>query len=412
MKKTIITLSTVAIIGFGSPLFSNNVHAETKADLQAKQEQIQEERAQVKANLSDAESKIADILIDLGGLEDEIKRVNEAIKENEKMMEQAETDITDTQSEIDSLEEEIVVLEEAIEKRYNILKDRVVSYQKSGGSINYLEVIFGSESFGDFISRVTAVNKITESDTNLMEQQEADKAEVEEKQNDLLVKLDELTEMKVELEGMLALINDQKEQTESKMDELNDKKEEFVALKDELNMEDSKLASLEADVKQSLSALTEPARNTQVASSSDSSGGELTTLSESSSSSSAPASGNLSTIINAGYAHLGTPYVWAGKGPGGFDCSGFVSWAFAQGGISIPSSTSGLQGVGSKVSYSDAKPGDIVFFNTYKTNGHVGIYLGGGKFIGAQNSTGLAVADMNSGYWNDHFAGHVRRVAK
>ncbi|MYL59432.1 peptidase, partial [Virgibacillus halodenitrificans] len=70
----------------------------------------------------------------------------------------------------------------------------------------------------------------------------------------------------------------------------------------------------------------------------------------------------------------------------------------------------GLSGVGSKVSYSNAQPGDLVFFNTYKTNGHVGIYLGGGRFIGSQSSTGVAVANMNSGYWNQKFSGHVRRV--
>jgi len=51
----------------------------------------------------------------------------------------------------------------------------------------------------------------------------------------------------------------------------------------------------------------------------------------------------------------------------------------------------------------------MVFFNTYKTNGHVGIYLGGGRFLGAQDS-GLDVADMNSGYWKNHFTGHVRRI--
>ncbi|WBX82263.1 hypothetical protein PD280_12865 [Virgibacillus salarius] len=38
------------------------------------------------------------------------------------------------------------------------------------------------------------------------------------------------------------------------------------------------------------------------------------------------------------------------------------------------------------------------------------MYVGGGKFIGAQNSTGLAVADMSTGYWKNHFKGHVRRV--
>lgn len=115
----------------------------------------------------------------------------------------------------------------------------------------------------------------------------------------------------------------------------------------------------------------------------------------------------MSAVINAGFAHIGTPYTWGGKTPSGFDCSGFVAWAFAQGGYSVPSYTGGLAGIGTQVSYSEAQPGDLVFFNG---NSHVGIYLGGGKFIGAQNSTGLDVANMNSGYWADAFEGHVRRV--
>ena len=69
-----------------------------------------------------------------------------------------------------------------------------------------------------------------------------------------------------------------------------------------------------------------------------------------------------------------------------------------------------MKNAGRKVSTSEMRPGDLVFFNTYKTDGHVGIYLGGGKFIGSQSSTGVAVANMSSGYWADHFAGKVVRI--
>lgn len=55
--------------------------------------------------------------------------------------------------------------------------------------------------------------------------------------------------------------------------------------------------------------------------------------------------------------------------------------------------------------------GDLVFFDTYKKNGHVGIYVGNGKFIGSQSSTGVAIADMSSGYYKKHFNGVVRRVS-
>lgn len=53
----------------------------------------------------------------------------------------------------------------------------------------------------------------------------------------------------------------------------------------------------------------------------------------------------------------------------------------------------------------------MVFFDTYKKDGHVGIYVGNGKFIGAQSSTGVATVDMTKGYWKNNFSGHVRRVA-
>ncbi|MFC4023761.1 NlpC/P60 family protein [Oceanobacillus longus] len=412
MKKTLMTLTTVAVVGLGSTLFTVTTQAESVQELENKQTEIQEQREALKANLSEAEGQIADVLIDLEDLNKEIDKVTNALEQNQKQLDDTKVHISEKENEVALLEEEIAALEETIEKRYDILKERAVSYQQSGGEISYLEVIFGSKSFNEFISRVSAVNKITESDSALMKSQEEDKNAVEEKQTAVLAKLDELKDTELELNGIVALIKDQKAENESKKEELKNKETELLAMQEELQIEDARFASLEKDVDASLRAALEPAPDVAVASASvntdDSS--DLTTLSKETSTRTNAGSGNISTAMNAGFSYLGTPYVWGGKTPSGFDCSGFVSWAFAQAGISIPSSTSGLAGTGTKVSASNMQPGDIVFFNTYKTNGHVGIYLGGGKFIGAQNSTGLAVADMSSGYWADHFSGHVRSV--
>ncbi|MGJ9457537.1 NlpC/P60 family protein [Oceanobacillus sp. CF4.6] len=412
MKKTLMTLTTVAVVGLGSTLFTVTTQAESVQKLENKQTEIEEQREAIKSNLSEAESQIADVLIDLEDLNKEIDKVTNALEQNQKQLNDTKVHISEKEDEVVQLEEEIVALEEIIEKRYDILKERAVSYQQSGGEISYLEVIFGSKSFNEFISRVSAVNKITESDTALMKRQEEDKNAVEEKQTAVLAKLDELKDTELEINGIVALIKDQKAENESKKEELKNKETELLAMQEELQIEDARFASLEKDIDASLRAALEPAPDVAVASASvntdDSS--DLTTLSKETSTRTNTGSGSISTAMNAGFSYLGTPYVWGGKTPSGFDCSGFVSWAFAQAGISIPSSTSGLAGTGTKVSASNMQPGDIVFFNTYKTNGHVGIYLGGGKFIGAQNSTGLAVADMSSGYWADHFSGHVRSV--
>ena len=110
----------------------------------------------------------------------------------------------------------------------------------------------------------------------------------------------------------------------------------------------------------------------------------------------------ISAVINAGNKYIGNSvYVFGGGrtasdiAAGRFDCSGFVAWAFSQAGVRVGASTDSLKNTGTRVSTSEMRPGDMVFFNTYKTDGHVGIYLGGGKFIGSQSSTGVAVANMS-----------------
>lgn len=99
---------------------------------------------------------------------------------------------------------------------------------------------------------------------------------------------------------------------------------------------------------------------------------------------------------------------------GRFDCSSFVHWAFKQVGVDLgllgSTSTETLKHLGKPVNPSEMKPGDVVFFDTYKIDGHLGIYVGDGKFIGAQSSTGVAIADMSQGYWKRKFNGRVKRI--
>ncbi|MFC4558708.1 NlpC/P60 family protein [Virgibacillus kekensis] len=408
MKKSIAMLTTIGAVLFSSAFLHTTVEANPLQD-------IQNERAEIQADLSAAEEKIADVMIELEELNKKIEQVNNALTANEEKMKDTKSKIESTREEIAVIEGEISELEEDIERRFEILKQRMVSFQQSGGDISFLEVLFGAENFGDLISRVSAITKIAESDEQLMKEQEEDKTALEEKQGSVEQKLADLTAMKDELEAMQATILTQKEQNEADKKELKEKQEHLVALKTELENKDSSLAAVAAEIQRRAAA--RESSNSIVATSTTSGGGELTTLSKKEdkapvkSVSKAP-SGSISTVLNAGMPYLNSlPYVWGGGSPRtGFDCSGFVSWAFAQAGINIPSSTSALQSVGTKVSYSNIRPGDLVFFNTYKTNGHVGIYLGNGKFIGSQSSTGVAIAGMTSGYWDDHFAGHVRRV--
>ena len=116
-------------------------------------------------------------------------------------------------------------------------------------------------------------------------------------------------------------------------------------------------------------------------------------------------------ILAEAQKYLGTPYVYGGASPSGFDCSGFVYYVLKQFGYSPYRTPADQYRMGSYVAKSDLKVGDIVFFaGTYASGiSHVGIYAGNGQFIHSPNSRSVvSYADLTSGYWAQHYYGARR----
>ena len=109
--------------------------------------------------------------------------------------------------------------------------------------------------------------------------------------------------------------------------------------------------------------------------------------------------------VNYAVAQLGTPYVWGGAAPGGFDCSGLVTWAFAQAGRpGLPHYTGALWTSGTRISSpSDLAPGDLVFFEGL---GHMGIYIGNDQFVHAPHTGDVVKISTFSTYGG--YVGAVR----
>ena len=91
--------------------------------------------------------------------------------------------------------------------------------------------------------------------------------------------------------------------------------------------------------------------------------------------------------------YLGVPYVWGGASPSGFDCSGLVMYVYAQLGISLPHYTVAQWNATEPIS--SPAPGDLVFFNGL---GHVGIYIGGGRFVDAPHTGSVVRIDSMSSF--------------
>ncbi|BDU83409.1 NlpC/P60 family protein [Clostridium perfringens] len=129
----------------------------------------------------------------------------------------------------------------------------------------------------------------------------------------------------------------------------------------------------------------------------------------------------IETAINAGMQWVGkSPYVWGGGrtqadvDAGRFDCSSFVHYCYASAGIQLGDRASvvtfSLVKMGKAVEPSEMKRGDLIFFDTYTTDGHIGIYLGNGEFLHDGTTHGVWINNLNEPYWTRTFNGKVRRI--
>lgn len=134
-------------------------------------------------------------------------------------------------------------------------------------------------------------------------------------------------------------------------------------------------------------------------------------------SSAAPSSAATSNVQNTGsvtglatsLANNTIPYVWGGKTPAGFDCSGFVSYVFQHAaGISLPSYTVAMESYVNKESVSAAQPGDLLFWGTPGATYHVGIYLGNNQYASAPTFGQNVKVQTISSYFYPSFAGRVK----
>ncbi|MFE5714412.1 C40 family peptidase [Streptomyces sp. NPDC056501] len=98
-------------------------------------------------------------------------------------------------------------------------------------------------------------------------------------------------------------------------------------------------------------------------------------------------SGSAAAIVAFARAQVGDAYVRGGTGPNSWDCSGLVQAAYAAAGIDLPRISYDQSSMGTSVSLSNLQPGDILYWGSRSGSYHVAIYVGGGKYVGAQNSS-------------------------
>jgi len=253
------------------------------------------------------------------------------------------------------------------------ISERLRDLYVNGEGDSTLEVILGSQSLDDIISRLDAIERVSSQDAGILKSVKQYRREVETRRA-------RLHEARTNQARMVAERAAQKVSIEGR---LSERQQLLASVKDEI-------AQLQAEEQARQAALAEQARARAQAQQLAAQIQQDTAQSTYDESFATPTydanvpAARYGQVVGIALQYLGIPYVWGGASPStGFDCSGFVMYVFAQLGVSLPHHAASQFGYGTPVSRDQLAPGDLVFFDGL---GHNGIYIGGGQFVHAPHT--------------------------
>lgn len=240
----IVTIFTISSINVLAEKSSQEIKQEIN-ELKNKKEELKNEKEEILTEQQEAERKIKEKEEKQNQIHNEITVIDQELNTTMNEIEETENEITETKNQIKELESNIEELQKRIKERNEILKNRLRNLQKSGGNINYLEVILGSKDFGDFLSRTSAVNKIMGQDKKIIDEQKKEKKQLEELKVEVMEKKESLEEQKQTLVTLKQKLENQKQQKESLMAQIEIEKKELEEYKVSLEEEQQILAGQE-----------------------------------------------------------------------------------------------------------------------------------------------------------------------
>lgn len=374
------------------------VYATTISEIQQQKEQNEKNLNSVNQQISgykgaqaDIGNEIEELDAEMVGLLTDINLIEEAIKTKEE-------EIAVTQADYDTA---VAVKDE----QYESMKVRI-KFMYEQGEMSYIQLFMESLSISDMVNKAEYVEKLYEYDRKLLDEYQATVEEVaalqdqlEEEKSELQTSQYELEEEEAYLEEVLA---QKKEEYENYSVMLAKAQQEAAAYTTKIKQETAQIRQLEEEERrrkeeeerkrkeeeERLKAEQDQllAQQGQAGESPSSSEGSQSSSQGTSAPVSSGGSGKGQEIANYACQFVGNPYVAGGTSlTNGADCSGFVMSVYKNFGYSLPRSSYAQSSVGKSVSYSEAQPGDIIYYG-----GHVAIYIGNGRIVHASTErTGI-----------------------
>jgi cell wall-associated NlpC family hydrolase len=288
---------------------------------------------------------------------------------------------------------ELSIAQTNLKRAQQRLVSRVVAIYTSGESDSTLDVLVGSRSLVDLVEGLEAVSRVSEQDTAVFGDVTKFRSQVQRRRALLKRARAQQAELVAERAANKASIESRLAERQRMLSSIRSEIAEIRAA------EQRRQAELE---RQARARLAQPQPLIpEIAS--------AASAPEASPSPSPPAisapPAKYGGVVGIAMRYLGTPYVYGGASPSGFDCSGFVMYVYAQVGVSLPHNAAAQYGYGTPVDRSQLQPGDLVFFNGL---GHNGIYIGGGSFIHSPHTGDVVKISSLTGWYSSTWVGARR----
>lgn len=261
MKQVFKKAGILAIAGL---LFAQApASATTLSDLKEQQKQVEQQQSELNSSISEKTSEINTNQSKQSKLLEQIQTLNAEIEKTNNEIAEVTKSIQITNEEIEKLQASIVALQIKIDERNALLEERARAIQ-AGGTVSYVDVLLGANSFVDFIDRISAVSTLIDADRQIMREQKADQMQLEEEKASLENKKLKLEENQAKLQSLKASLDGQKQQKNQVVAQLEAEQAKLQSEKQLLQEEYSEAltisAELEAQISKEQARLAEIAR--------------------------------------------------------------------------------------------------------------------------------------------------------